>query len=184
MDLSKAESQTPAQERRSGNPDYLRTLLQDILCFLVLLSVALLIVAGILFVVEDVSRLQQQQQQHYHHRHLHRDQIANDWKGSPLEEPPKTGCRFFRPHTWIRFFNCQKKVPELQQPEEVEKEAVQFGPSKQDDQGQQPFDSVPTYHPAIEPLPLRAGGDYIEEAANKKLDAEPHQLLADNIYRT
>jgi len=178
MDLSKAESQTPAEERRSGNQDYLRSLLQDILCFLVLLSVALLIVAGILFVVEDVSRLQQQQQQnhHQHHRHLHRDQMTNDWKGSQVEEAPKQGCRFFRPHTWIRFFNCQKKIP--QQQEEVEKEAVRFGPSKQDDREQQPFDPVPTYHPAIEPLPLRAAGDYIEEAANKKLDSEPHQLLA------
>ncbi|XP_016953771.1 uncharacterized protein LOC108027070 [Drosophila biarmipes] len=183
MDLSKAESQRPAEERRSGNPDYVRSLLQDILCFLVLLSVALLIVAGILFVVEDVSRLQQQQQhQHQHHRHLHRDQVANDWKGAPVEEAPKQGCRFFRPHTWIRFFNCQKKIPQHQ--EEVEKEAVRFGPSKQDDRDQQPFEPVPTYLPAVEPLPLRAAGDYIEDAANKKLDSEPHQLLADNVYRT
>ncbi|XP_041675364.1 uncharacterized protein LOC108116197 [Drosophila eugracilis] len=183
MDLSKAESQTPAGERRSGNPDYLRTLLQDILCFLVLLSVALLIVAGVLFVVEDVSRLHQQQQhqQHYHPRHIYRDQNAIDPKGPLVEEPPKPGCRYFQPHTWIRFFNCQKKIP--QQQEEAEKETVQFGPQKQKVQGQKSLDLVPTYRPALERLSLRAGGDYIEEAAKKPLDTEPNQLLADNIFR-
>ena len=131
MDISKAESQTPAGDRRSASPDYQRTLLQDILCFLVLLSVALLIVAGILFVVEDVSRLQQQHQHqpyhHHHHRHMRPDQIANELKGSPIEEAPREQGQVFRPHTWIRFFNCRNKVPQQQQ-EKVEREAVQFGP--------------------------------------------------------
>ncbi|EDW96396.1 uncharacterized protein LOC6539870 [Drosophila yakuba] len=177
MDISKAESQTPVGERRSANPDYLRTLLQDILCFLVLLSVALLIVAGILFVVEDVSRLQQQHQHqqyhHHHHRHMRPDQIGNDLKGSPIEEAPRELGQIFRPHTWIRFFNCRNKIPQQQQ-EDVEREVVQFGP-KQDAQ-QIPVDDVPTYHPAIERMPLSAGGDY-----NKKLDPEPHHFLANNI---
>uniref|UniRef100_A0A6P4E682 Uncharacterized protein LOC108040549 n=1 Tax=Drosophila rhopaloa TaxID=1041015 RepID=A0A6P4E682_DRORH len=130
MDLSKAESQTPA-DRRSGSPDYLRTLLQDLLCFFALLSVALLIVAGILFVVEDVSRMQQQHQ-HLHHRHLHRDKNANNSGRSLAEEPPNQGRPYFRPHTWIRFFSCQGKQPQ-QQPEEAEKEEP-----KQFDQKQQP----------------------------------------------
>ncbi|XP_016973545.2 uncharacterized protein LOC108040549 [Drosophila rhopaloa] len=171
MDLSKAESQTPA-DRRSGSPDYLRTLLQDLLCFFALLSVALLIVAGILFVVEDVSRMQQQHQ-HLHHRHLHRDKNANNSGRSLAEEPPNQGRPYFRPHTWIRFFSCQGKQPQ-QQPEEAEKEEP-----KQFDQKQQP-----TY-PPVEPQRFRAGGDHIEdEAANKQLDSEPHQHLADNYYRS
>ncbi|XP_043655022.1 uncharacterized protein LOC122621270 [Drosophila teissieri] len=186
MDISKAESQTPVGERRSANPDYLRTLLQDILCFLVLLSVALLIVAGILFVVEDVSRLQQQHQHqqyhHHHHRHMRPDQIGNDLKGSPIEEAPREQGQVFRPHTWIRFFNCKNKVPQQQQDQQdLGRAAVQFG-AKQDDQAQQiPVDDVPTYHPAIERLPLSAGGDYIDEVINKKLDPEPHHFLANNI---
>ncbi|EDV48119.1 uncharacterized protein LOC6553200 [Drosophila erecta] len=183
MDISKAESQTPVGERRSANPDYMRTLLQDILCFLVLLSVALLIVAGILFVVEDVSRLQQQHQHqqyhHYHHRHMRPDQKANDLKGSPIEEAPKEQGQVFPPPTWLRFFNCKNKVP--QQPQEVEREAVQFGPPKQDDRQQQiPLDAAPTY-PSYPTLPLRAGGDYMDEAINKRLDSEPQHLLANNI---
>ncbi|EDW55199.1 uncharacterized protein LOC6614217 [Drosophila sechellia] len=186
MDISKVESQTPAGERRSASPDYLRTLLQDILCFLVLLSVALLIVAGILFVVEDVSRLQQQHQHqqyphHHHHRHMRPDLIANDLKGSPIEEAPREQGQVFRPHTWIRFFNCRNKVPQHQQ-EEVEREAGQFDPPKQDDQAQQvPLYAVPTYHPAIEHLPLRSGGDYIDEAINKNPNPELHHFLPNNI---
>ncbi|KAI8044949.1 hypothetical protein M5D96_001125 [Drosophila gunungcola] len=179
MDLNKAESQRPAEERRSGGPDFLRTLLQDLLCFFALLSVALLIVAGILFVVEDVSRLQQQRQlqhrqlQHLHHRHLPPNQNANDSGKAPLEEPPKQGRRRFQPHAWIRFFGCQKKQPQEQQ-EEVEKEVE---PPKQDDQEQHSFDLVPTYQP-VEPLRLRAGGDHVEaEVANKRMDREFHQQL-------
>jgi len=185
MDISKAESQTPAGDRRSASPDYLRTLLQDILCFLVLLSVALLIVAGILFVVEDVSRLQQQHQHqpyhHHHHRHMRPDQIANELKGSPIEEAPREQGQVFRPHTWIRFFNCRNKVPQQQQ-EKVEREAVQFGPPTQDDQAQQiPLDAVQTYRPAIEPISLRSGGDYIDETINKNPNPELRHFLPSKI---
>ncbi|XP_017119538.1 uncharacterized protein LOC108140980 [Drosophila elegans] len=176
MDLNKAESQRPVEERRSGGPDYLRILLQDLLCFFALLSVALLIVAGILFVVEDVSRLQQQRQlQHLHHRHLHhRDQNANDSGKAPLEEPTKQSRRCFQPYAWLRFFGCQKKQP-LEQQEVAEKEVE---PSKQDDQEQPSFDLTPTYQP-VEPLRLRAGGDHVEAGAANK----PHEQLEGNFNR-
>ncbi|XP_017056589.1 uncharacterized protein LOC108098290 [Drosophila ficusphila] len=190
MDLSKAESQTPAKESRSGGSGNLKTLLQDLLCFFVLLSVALLIVAGILFVVEDVSRLQQQhllshhKHNHQHHRlHHHRDQIVIDSQASPAEEPPKQERQYFRPYTWIRLFSCQKKL-QHQQLGDAEKEAVVVGPQNQDDQEQQPLDLVPTYQP-FEPLPFQEGGDQIEkESASKHIISDPHQHLADNLYRT
>ncbi|KAH8330856.1 hypothetical protein KR067_008331, partial [Drosophila pandora] len=164
MDLSKAERQSPNEGRRADSPDYLRTLLQDLLCFFILLSVALLIVAGILFVVEDMGRLQQQTR-----RSPAQDPSTNDSQvavGS-LEEPSKTpGRRCFNPYKWIRFFNCHKRVDVAQEAEQPQPQRRGQGEEPKKDQKleqqQAAEDPAPTYGPAVDPQHWQAAGDQLD----------------------
>ncbi|KAH8278656.1 hypothetical protein KR018_006637, partial [Drosophila ironensis] len=115
MDISQAEKQSSTEGRRANGSDYLRTLLQDLLCFLVLLSMALLLVAGILFVVEDMSRDQQTRKAH-HLAHV----IANISMATPEEGPGRLAIlrRLFKTSRWIPIFNCHRSrdVAEKQEP--------------------------------------------------------------------
>ncbi|XP_017104257.2 uncharacterized protein [Drosophila bipectinata] len=189
MDLSKAERQSPNDGRRADSPDYLRTLLQDLLCFFILLSVALLIVAGILFVVEDMSRLQQQPR-----RGPAQYPTTNDSQvaAGALEEPSKMpGRRCFNPYKWIRFFNCHKRVEvgqEAEQPQ-LQGQGEETKKDKKLEQQQQAVEGpAPTYGPAVDPLHRQAAGDHLDPAAaNKYKRRNPHidpelQHLADPFY--
>ncbi|KAH8335700.1 hypothetical protein KR074_010875 [Drosophila pseudoananassae] len=175
MDLSKAERQSPNDGRRADSPDYLRTLLQDLLCFFILLSVALLIVAGILFVVEDMSRLQQQSR-----RGPAQYPSTNDSQVAPgaLEEPSKMpGRRCFNPYKWIRFFNCHKRVEVAQEAEkpQLQGQGEETKKDKKLEQQQEVEGAAPTYGPAVDPLHRQAAGDHLDTAAaNKYKRRNPH----------
>ncbi|XP_017145441.1 uncharacterized protein LOC108157769 isoform X1 [Drosophila miranda] len=92
MDLSKAERQTPEGNNRQGGAEYLKGLLQDFLCFLIIIFAALLIGWGIFFVLDD----------------------SNEWKYGPrplsssvmpLQETAAAAERpCFRPRQWIPLY--------------------------------------------------------------------------------
>ncbi|KAH8369390.1 hypothetical protein KR009_009633, partial [Drosophila setifemur] len=155
MDLSKAERQVSNEGHRSYA---MRTLVQDLLCFFVLLSVALLIVAGILFVVEDVTRFQPER------RLIHTGHIAHDPQAAG-DETPSAIRRCFHPHSWIRFFNCQKK-PDGAQEQGKGAELTQ-GQEQQQLQEQRPAEAHrdPTYKPEI--------GPRRQQASDNQIDTEP-----------
>lgn len=155
MDLSKAERQ--AEQRRLKEAHCLRILLQDILCFFILLSLGLLIVAAILCVVHNVNRIHQQQQQQVN--------------GSRSENTVRR-C-FRRGFTWLRT-HCHKqqpqqetKVEQLQEPEQGQPvEAKQISPHL-----------APTYQPINHPQHQRqqAGGDQVEA---EPAASEPQTTIA------
>ncbi|KAH8248301.1 hypothetical protein KR038_010539, partial [Drosophila bunnanda] len=166
MDPSKLERQAQPEERNSVPPNYLKILLQDMICFFILLSLALLIVAGILYVADDVTRLQ----------YSPRDP-TNASRTMSLEERHRH--RFLRPEAWFRLFSCQKQqearleqLHERGQRQEQEQElgegaGVALGQPIQEKElhEHQPFGPrfVPTYRPNEHPenLQMRAGGDRV-----------------------
>lgn len=186
MDISKAERQSPNDGHRADGPDYLRTLLQDLLCFFILLSVALLIVAGILFVVEDMGRIQQQTR-----RSPAQDPSTNDSQVAAglLEEASKgPGRRCFNPYKWIRFFNCQKQVDVGQEAEQGQGEE----PKKDQklEQQQAVEGPAPTYGPAVDPQHPQAAGDQIVAAADIKykrrhphIDPDLQHLAGKTVFK-
>ncbi|KAH8375054.1 hypothetical protein KR200_012020, partial [Drosophila serrata] len=166
MDLTKVERQAPADDRNTVAPNYLKILLQDMICFFVLLSLALLIVAGILYVADDVTRLQ------YGPR-----EPINTSRIMSIEERHRHMHRLLRPDAWFRLFSCQKQQDarmlqlheQRQEQEKVlgEGEGLELGqPMKEKELHEhQPFgpNFVPTYGPIEHPENnrMQAGGDHV-----------------------
>ncbi|KAH8243936.1 hypothetical protein KR032_011573 [Drosophila birchii] len=181
MDVSKVERQAPAEERGSVPPNYLKILLQDMICFFVLLSLALLIVAGILYVADDVTKFQ----------HSPRIRI-NSSRAVSLEEGHKHMHQILRPDIWFRLFGCQKqqdaKMKQLQErsqrlePEHEQERVLAEGEdlgapvNERDLDEQQSFGPyfVPTYGPND---PQAAGDHILLEPADNQLESEPKPSL-------
>ncbi|KAH8280832.1 hypothetical protein KR054_000298 [Drosophila jambulina] len=180
MDISKVERQAPAEERNTKPPNYMIILLQDMICFFVLLSLAMFIVAGILYLADDVTRLQ------YRPR-----EPMNVSRTVSVEESHKHMHRFLRPDTWFRLFSCQKQQDarmlqqhERSQMQEQKQEQGQLlgeGQEKGLGLGQsekleeldenQPFG--PYYGPTYGPDNKAAGDHVVPEPVSNQLDREP-----------
>ncbi|KAH8340751.1 hypothetical protein KR059_005902, partial [Drosophila kikkawai] len=167
MDLSKVERQAPAEGQGSEPPNYMKILLQDMICFFVLLSLALLVVAGILYVADDVTRL--------HHRP--RDSV-NGSRAVSVEDASKHMHmhRYLRPDTWLRLFMCQKQqdtrmVQQHERNQRHEQELKGEGQRLKETVEQEEMDEHQPFGPYVDSTyepnnhpehnQLQAGGDHV-----------------------
>ncbi|KAH8375000.1 hypothetical protein KR200_010921 [Drosophila serrata] len=174
IDVSKLERQALGERRRPEDAHNLNTLLQDILCFFILLSLGLLIVASIFCVALNIHHTAT-------HQHGHREKSENmsrlmDGDGHTKQDR----LSFQRGSIWIRFFRCQKQPqqqPELEQLRQPEPDLVQS--EKQPMKLKEQDKPQPHFARTYEPI------DYSEmaeaEATAKESDSEPQQILVDNI---
>ncbi|KAH8248296.1 hypothetical protein KR038_010538 [Drosophila bunnanda] len=164
MDLSKLERQPSGERRRQEDPQNLNTLLQDILCFFILLSLGLLIMASIFCVALNIHQTAT-------HQHGQHDKSENLSRMMPGDGPTKQDRMCFqRGPIWIRFFRCQKQHPQpeqdvkLEQLREPEQDLVQDQGEpvmlKEQDKPQPHFAAIPS---------------------SKKSDPEPQPFLVDNF---
>ncbi|KAH8280833.1 hypothetical protein KR054_000297 [Drosophila jambulina] len=158
-DLSQVERQASGERRGLEDPHNINTLLQDILCFFIMLSLSLLIVASIFCVALNLHHTAIQQP---------RDKPANISWLTPADRTTKQEHDQQGP-IWIRFFRYTKhqqdaKLEQVREPEHnLAQGQTQTMKLKEQDR-KQPVIGAPTYH-------------YAEtEATVKESESEPQTL--------
>ncbi|XP_017037463.1 uncharacterized protein [Drosophila kikkawai] len=173
MDLSSVERQQSGQQRRWEDIHSLNTFLQDILCFFILLSLGLVMVACILCFVVNVRYTATPQ-------HSHSDKSTNMSRVITADVLAQQ-ARFQGGPIWIRFFRCQKQQPQqeakLEQVREPEQDVVGQGQEQHAKLEKHQPHFVPTYQP-IDYSDL-AGGDYVD----KQSDSVAQPFPVDNFKR-
>ncbi|KAH8243937.1 hypothetical protein KR032_011574 [Drosophila birchii] len=176
IDLSKVERQAGGEQRRSEDSHNLNTLLQDILCFFILLSLGLLIVASIFCVALNIHHTATHQQSQRNKSHLISANGPTIQERLSLQGP-----------IWIRFFRFQKQHQQPEHDAKLEQVRGPEGDMVQTVQLKEQHMQQPHFGPTYQPNDYSdlAGGDYVEAKGTvKESDSEPQSFSVDNFLRT